>query len=279
MMQEAKTAELLKSLMSRYYRVEHLVNVNIDDFKKNIDNFLQLSDYKMEGYKIPDKQRTQSINFYWGHDHDFGSFRVQGCAGMRHISIIAKFINDGFLPLNLIGKTIFDIGCWTGGTSLLLSAMGANVTAIDEVKKYTDCLKYLSYAFNAKFVVENKSLYECVDIYNIFDYVLFAGVLYHLTDPILGLRIIFNSLKDGGIVLIETAAIDSKEQILEYRGSEKSGWNWFFPSAPAVSQMLADVGFKDINISKIESGRLFATGQKKHHVEMMRCGLSNRAVK
>ena len=87
--------------------------------------------------------------------------------------------------------------------------MGAKVVAIEEVAKYVDCLKYIRDAFDLENLEPRRlSLYDLTadEFQDAFDIVLFAGVLYHLSDPVLGLRITFDALKPGGTVLLETAA-------------------------------------------------------------------------
>lgn len=286
------TYNYLKELMSNY-QLKNLVNTDAASFKNKIEQFLQLKDYKMEDFKDTDVQRDFSIKFHWGHDHDFGDFSLKGMMGDRHISLLCTFMDDfNALPKTLKGLKVLDIGCWTGGTSLLLNAMGAEVLAIEEVKKYVDCLEYIKQSFNLKnFETRNLSLYECAknEFYNRFDIVLFAGVLYHLTDPVLALRITFDCLKDGGICLLETAVEKSDKKILSYKGPteftrgtkkelNRQGWNWFFPSPKTLSQMMSDVGYEDILLSNIIHGRAFAVGKRKRHVDMMRSGLSVRGI-
>ena len=130
------------------------------------------------------------------------------------------------------------------------------------------------------------SLYECIlpEFQDSFDFVLFAGVLYHVSDPIIALRILFNCLKDGGKILLETAAINSNETILSYQGPtivfggskkdlSRSGWNWFVPSPITLRKMMSDVGFVNIK-TKLNGSRCFAIGERKQYVDMMRSGLS-----
>jgi 2-polyprenyl-3-methyl-5-hydroxy-6-metoxy-1,4-benzoquinol methylase len=262
------------------YQTANLANVTPDSFKRTIDEFLSLQDHEMEGFENPDKQRDLSVKFHWGHNHDFGAFALEGRMGNRHLAHLARFI-DAFQAIDrsLEGLRVLDIGCWTGGTSLLLCAMGAHVVAIDEIKKYIDCLEYMKQAFDIKKLEPmNLSLYDCSrpDFQDAFDIVLFAGVLYHVTDPILALRTTFNCLKDDGLCLLETAAVHTERPILTY---ERSNWNWFFPSLTTLAQMMADVGFTDVKVQKALRDRAYAVGKRKTHTDMRRDGLSNRATR
>jgi SAM-dependent methyltransferase len=270
------------------YQVKNLVNTNPDSFKQKIFEFLELTDYKMENFDDPTMQRDLSIKFHWGHNHDFGDFILNGRLRDRHIRIITAFKDElKAFPKSLKGKKFLDIGCWTGGTSLILCALGAEVLAIDEVNKYIESLKYLKYAFDIKKLTPKKlSLYECTlpELQDSFDFILFAGVLYHVSDLIIALRILFNCLKNGGKILVETATTISNTAILVYKGPtittkgskknlSRGGWNWFFPSPLAIEKMMEDVGFVDIK-TIILQGRCFAIGVRKTHVDMMRSGLS-----
>jgi len=283
----------LKKLMLNY-QTNCLVNEDSKSFRDKIYKFLQLRDYKMEGFRDPNKQRDLSIQFHWGHNHDFGEFFLRGMSGDRHISLLATFIDEfKVLPPSLEGLRVLDIGCWTGGTSLLLCAMGAQVVAVEEVKKYIDCLNYLKHSFDIdRLEVRNLSLYECTtaDFQESFDFVLFAGVLYHVTDQILALRITFDCLKDGGMCLSETAVIRSSNRMLSYEGPtifksgskkelSRGGWNWFIPSPSGLCQMMADVGYTEIRIGKVIHNRVFAVGKRHSHVDMMRAGLSVRGIR
>lgn len=64
-------------------------------------------------------------------------------------------------------------------------------------------MKYLVNAFRIQrdLIVEAKSLFDCNDnsYYARFDVIHFSGVIYHLTDPIIRLRMVFNSLRPGRI--------------------------------------------------------------------------------
>jgi SAM-dependent methyltransferase len=275
-------------LMSRY-QTKDLVNIGRDEFKKTIDSFLALRDASMEGFADAARQRDLSVQFHWGHDHDFGDFALKGRMADRHVHLLAIFRDRlKALPASLQGKRVLDIGCWTGGTSLLFCALGAQVVAIEEVRKYTDCLSYLKRAFNVERLdARNLSLYECTapEYQDAFDIVFFAGVLYHISDPVLALRITFNALKDGGTCLVETMCTKSARRIVEYWGPDafltrgvRSGWNWFVPSPSALAQMMADVGFEDVQVH-VRGDRAYAAGTRRSHVDIMRAGLSVRNIR
>jgi 2-polyprenyl-3-methyl-5-hydroxy-6-metoxy-1,4-benzoquinol methylase len=284
----------LQQLMRDNYTIDNLAKLTPDQFQSHITGLQGKCDTEMEGYVDPAYQRDLSVQFEWGHNHDFGAFHLPGRMGDRHIDILATFATVyGIPPLDLRGKTILDIGCWTGGTSLLLAAMGAEVFAIEEVHKYGDCVSYLKEAFGiTKLTVKNMSLYSLdqPEFFDRFDIVLYFGVLYHVSDPILSLRIIFNCLKDDGICLLETMAAEKKGSYCEYLGANQTlnhpkdgknrgGWNWFVPSLGALTRMMTDVGFTVRQATFHHGYRALALGVRNKHVDMLRAGLSNRFIR
>jgi 2-polyprenyl-3-methyl-5-hydroxy-6-metoxy-1,4-benzoquinol methylase len=283
-----KTFGELQSLMHERYHVGNLVSVDRQDFKDTIDAFLALEDASMEGYDSGAGQRIKTVRFIWPYDHDFGDFKVgPGKQRYRPVQLISSFMDEFGVPsTDLTGKTVLDIGCYLGGTSLLLAAMGAEVVAVEEVKKYVDCLSYLRDAFGVENLhPRNLSLYALTDdeFQDAFDIVLFSGVLYHLSDPVLGMRLTFNAVRPGGVVLLETAAARSEDRILEYAGKNqakrKFGANWFVPSPLVVTEMMDEVGYTDIRTAIQRNrhrphSRVLAVGKKQKQVDMLRAGLS-----
>jgi len=280
--------DYFQDLMRDNYQVRNLVNLDAVAFRKGFESYLALEDSTMEGYASPELQRVKSVRFWWPYDHDFGDFKVgPGKSKYRPSSLLASFMdNFDVLPKRLDGKRVLDIGCFAGGTSLLLAAMGASVVAIEEVKKYVDCLLFLRDAFAIDHLEPRcLSLYELTaeEFQDQFDIVLFAGVLYHLSDPVLGTRITFNVLRPGGTCLLETAVSRSSGRVLEYAGKHQhkrvAGANWFFPSPSVVREMMDEVGYSDISTRvlprpKGPRDRMLAVGTKVTQVDMLRAGLS-----
>jgi SAM-dependent methyltransferase len=278
-------------LISRmqFYTTRNLVGTSEYEFKEYLFSLLGRTDPDIEGYSDIGKQRDLSVKFVWGHNHDFGTFKLAGRMGDRHIKLFCNYLRNFSLKVEDIqGKDIFDIGCWTGGTSLLFVALGNRVTAIEEVKKYANVLEYLVNAFGVQknIAVEAKSLFDCNNnaYYDKFDIAHFSGVIYHLTDPVMGLRIVFNSLRPNGICLVESLGIHSDDLICRYEGCSfyhigteddlgRGGWNWFIPSKSTLKLMMENVGFEDVEVKFIDE-RLYATGIKRKQEDMTRAGLS-----
>lgn len=270
----------------RLYTTSNLRGITPADFKKRIDEFLAMNDYEMEGLPGPENQRDQMVKFQWGHTHDFGTFRVGGMMGDRHIKVMARMIDAGYLSRDLTEKCILEVGPWTGGMSLLLAAMGAEVVAVEEVRKYADSLNFLAKSFGITIACTARSVYD-LRYSGVFDHVFISGVLYHISDPVVALRRCFDALAVGGTLLLETMVCASNEPIMWYIGPSvvasgtkermnRTGWNWYSPSPRAVKKMLHDVGFEKIQILKPEGDRLIATAKKERQVPICRAGLNYR---
>jgi SAM-dependent methyltransferase len=283
---------LLRQRFARY-RTDRLHGVTPAAVRQVIESRLGTVDAEAEGYSPLEleRQRDLSIKFHWGHNHDFGEFRVEGRMLDRHIDLLANFID--LFPIraeDFHEKEVFDIGCWTGGTALMLAALGARVLAIEEVKKYAEMAQFLADSFGVgdRLTVLPRSIYSCntPEFQDRFDVVNFPGVVYHLSDPLIGLRILFNSLRVGGRILVESAGIDHPEPYCRFDGSlihlsgsrealNRGGWNWYWPSPSALGRMMREAGFDEVQTCwHHETRRVFGFGKKLAQVPICRAGLS-----
>lgn len=294
--QETDAAAYLRQLMLDNYSVDNLRNVSADEFEYYITGLPGRYDPAVEGYDDASYQRDLSVEFRWGHNHDFGRFYMHGLMGNRHLDILAAFMTEYGVPeRDLRGKKVLDVGCWTGGTSLLLAAMGAQVFAIEEVRKYAKCVSYLAESFGLdNLQVEDRSLYslDSPELYDRFDLVLYFGVIYHVSDPVLSLRLVFNALRDGGVLLVETMACPGTDSYCRYgRRRQRAncnrsrppamlgGWARFVPSLDALSAMMTDAGFQVLERSLHKGARALALGLRARHVDMLRAGLANSRIR
>ena len=131
-----------------------------------------------------------------------------------------------------------------------------------------------------------KSLYEFLPRYfEEFDIVIYSGVIYHVTDPLLSMRLIFSSLQDGGSVYLETYGIDSNEIVCKYEGPgvfhhgeknklNREGWNYFIPSSSCLGSWCQDVGFYDVEIGECIDSHIKGVAKRKSFSDFCRAGLS-----
>ncbi len=204
--------------------------------------------------------------FTWGHDHDFGFGKLRkGAMGERHVEIIAESLAFGLLPTDLQGKEILDVGCWTGGDVLALAGLGARVTAIEEHPVSAMAAKRLCELVGSDATVLHQSLYDDrPELAQKFDVVYCSGVVYHVTDPLLLLRICFAYLKPGGTLVIETKAETGAGAGCAYAGTMEKGWNWYSPTRATLGRWLVDSGFapEDVRLHWRPIGRLLAAAVK-----------------
>lgn len=210
----------------------------------------------------------------------------------RSVQVLSAFIESFELPRDLTGKKVLDIGVWTGGTSLLLAAMGADVTACEEVPMYADTVNYLAQAFGC----DNLRCLDCslydLDFHDTFDYVLYAGVIYHLSDPILSLRILYNALRDGGSIYVESlgtahedytcwsdSGLPGAVENTSIEQRNRTGWNYFIPSRLALADWMYAVGFENVEGSALTNRRLYYYGTRTRHKDFMRAGLSRPTIR
>jgi 2-polyprenyl-3-methyl-5-hydroxy-6-metoxy-1,4-benzoquinol methylase len=287
-----KTIDILNQLFQANFSLKNIRNTSKEHFVSTIK--MSLGTISGEDYVDLSKQRDLSIKFHWGHNHDFGEgFSIEGRMRNRHLEIVSQFIDDFELPLNLSGKKILDVGVWTGGTSLLLAAMGASVSAVEEVRKYSDTVNYLAESFGIqdKLKCYSANLYDFIPMYaDEFDYIIYAGVIYHVTDPILSLRQMFSALRNKGSLFVETYGLAAEGSVCKYEGTnifstgtisslDRTGWNYFIPSQDCLFRWLQDVGFQEIKVSGCIKNRILARATRESFKDFCRAGLSNRFVR
>jgi 2-polyprenyl-3-methyl-5-hydroxy-6-metoxy-1,4-benzoquinol methylase len=238
-----------------FFRVENL-RIDPEEFERVIRAYISNEIVIKEACPPEVKQGRTMRSFVWGHDHDFGSFKLSGLLGTRHVWMLSRFFDHfGLDRASVAGKDVLDVGCYTGGVSLVLQRFGARVSAIDAIRKYVHALNFLITSFG----LQNLNAYD-ISLYRIdqhfgrnrFDIVFCLGVIYHLTDPLVGLRRLYHALKPGGLLCIESMSIAESEALCEYEGRSSSKGehrgNWFVPSPKTLTLMLKDSGFEVLGV-------------------------------
>ena len=96
-----------------------------------------------------------------------------------------------YIPADLSGKSVLDIGCNGGFYSLEMKRRGASrVVAIDSDVRYLKQARFAAQVQQADIDFRQLSVYDVGSLGERFDIVLFMGVLYHLRYPLLALDLL-----------------------------------------------------------------------------------------
>jgi tRNA (mo5U34)-methyltransferase len=172
-----------------------------------------------------------------------------------------------WLPADLAGWRVLDVGCNAGFYSFELAQRGASVLAIDVDPRYLAQAKWAAQQLELQDRIEFRQLgvYELARSLERFDLVWFMGVFYHLRYPLLALDLLarrtrrimmFQTLTiPGDSVYADTAdhAIGERAPLLD------PGWpkmafiehrfagdatNWWVPNHAGVEAMLRSSGLR-----------------------------------
>lgn len=148
------------------------------------------------------------------------------------------------------GKLIADVGCNnTYYMCRILPEKPRFVLGLDPVERY-----FFHYLLNQQFLRTSRMGFELMGVEDlplfpeVFDSVLFMGILYHRRHPLHALQSVARSLRPGGEVLLETAGIPGEDPVClfpEDRYMKAPGY-WFLPTAKAAENMLKRTGFTQV---------------------------------
>ena len=174
-----------------------------------------------------------------------------------------------YIPTDLSGWSVLDIGCNAGFYSFELAKRGASVTAIDIDDHYLSQARWAASIFDlsSKITFEKKQVYALASSCIRYDLVWFMGVLYHLRYPLLALDIIYRIT--NRMMVFQTMTMPGNEEgivpaniNLDERSILNSSWwpkmafvenkidedptNWWVPGRNCVHAILRTSGFKVI---------------------------------
>lgn len=222
-------------------------NTNIDEIKQKIEKLSEVSPYG------------------WGHEFDLGSLKIEGQLGNNYLKIVENLDSLKWFPKSMNGLTVADVGCYSGGISMIMASREAEkIFSIDEIKERLEQCKFMSELFKIKTInCIHSSLYQLLDHIepNSLDLVVCSGVLYHLSDMLVGLLILQKLLKPGGILILESNAVDSFDYSYANFGRFYAGM-WWQPSALCIKDMVEHMGFNSPDIKFYTAGRCLARAIK-----------------
>ena len=195
----------------------------------------------------------------------------------RNIILTRKILKN----IKVKNMKCLDIGTMEGLVPSLLVKRGAQVVAYDRSnrQKYINLVKE---AYNVEFeYINGFYLNDLLEVLKkkekkAFDVVIFSGLLYHMFDPLEGLSIVRRLVRNGGILLIETAAIVTNTMSMYFNAGgrindEKT--TYFLPSLDLLDYMLRFFGLKALDVLYFK-GR----SRDKNDLKIVRVGIPCRAI-
>lgn len=172
-----------------------------------------------------------------------------------------------FLPADLSGLEVLDIGCNAGFYSFELARRGGQVTGIDVDGRYLRQARWAAAVLGLEHRVlfREQSVYELARAGVQFDLVWFMGVLYHLRHPLLALDVVREI--SAGLMVLQTltmpgervAEVPPDMALMDREALAGPGWprmafiercmardptNWWAPNHACVEAMLRSSGFR-----------------------------------
>ncbi|TMK33836.1 MAG: DUF1698 domain-containing protein [Actinobacteria bacterium] len=200
----------------------------------------------------PEEIRRRVAEIEWYHTIDLG----HGIVTPGVDPSPSRLSRLGF-PADLSGKTVLDIGAWDGFFSFELERRdAARVLAVDSFSwngpgwGSKAGFELAREVLGSK--VEDREI-EVLDLspdeVGVFDVVVFAGVLYHLREPLLALEHVASVT--GELLVVETHVdlLGTHQPAMAfYPGVElnRDPTNWWAPNPDALAAMLRDVGFRHV---------------------------------
>lgn len=159
---------------------------------------------------------------------------------------------------DLNGEDCLDIGTMEGVVPTLMKRRGASkVVAYDRPSALTSRVEAVKDRFDVDFdFVSGVPLNGLAARLNhrTFDVVVMSGVLYHLFSPLSGLAIARGLLRNGGIMILETAAVIDDTPAMHWNSNLRFlGEAYFFPSLACLDYFVRFLRMEIIDCAYLES--------------------------
>ena len=162
--------------------------------------------------------------------------------------------------VDVAGATCLDVGTMEGVYALLMERRGAaRVVAYDrrpQERKVDLVRRALGADFEYLTGMELRDVRDAADRAGRFpfDVVVCGGLLYHAFDPLQALCYLRGLVRDGGILVLETAATLTDEPTLHFNaggGIYPAPTNFWFPSAKCLDYLLRFVRLRAVDVAFI----------------------------
>ena len=194
-------------------------------------------------------------SFYFHHSIDFGDGLV--AKSPAPLEFIKGSADALFEQLDLTGKSMLDIGAWTGAYSFEAKERGAARVVASDHFVWTHSHFRGREAFDLAHQLTGLDIETRVidvpditpDSVGMFDAVLFSGVFYHLLEPIHLTRRISRCAEHLLILETHHDALDNpRPAMIYYPGAtlNNDSTNFWGPNPHCMFELLTEFGFADI---------------------------------
>lgn len=208
--------------------------------------------------------RDAVANSTWFHAIDFGPFASAGRfrPGQPQNQTLFPFM-DLVSHVDLKGQSALDVGSADGLASLGMAKRGANVTAIDSYDMPTFRLaqKLLGIDIDYHPGVQVKDVVSTFGTER-FDFVLCAGVIYHMLNPYTAVLQIRKAIKEGGLFVLESPVTERTQEPAMFFNSEMTDftelYTYWVPTPACMLGMLKLASFNVIATRMLKAPRRFS---------------------
>ncbi len=193
---------------------------------------------------------ARSIQYF--HSFDFGNGEVIN--GIKRLATLQSEAEAVFSePIQ--NKMVLDIGAWDGYFSFEAEKRGASYVLATDHFSWSGPGWGTKAGFeyvHARLGSQVKSL--DIDVFDLdpemlgtFDVCLFLGVLYHLENPLGGLKQVFRMTHDLAVIETEVTELTNENAVLRFyegRTLNNDATNFFVPNHACLEGMLREVGFR-----------------------------------
>jgi tRNA (mo5U34)-methyltransferase len=200
----------------------------------------------------------------WFHAIDFGPYSSSGRfrPGEPQNQTLFPFM-DLVSHVDLKGMRALDIGSADGLASFGMTGKGASVTAIDsyDLRTFQLARKILGLEIDYHPRVQVKDLVARFGTEQ-FDFVLCAGVIYHMLNPYSAILQVRKAIREGGLFVLESPVTERTSEPAMFFNSEMSEfkelYTYWVPTPACMIGMLKLASFNIIATRMLKSPRRFS---------------------
>ncbi|PYS82477.1 MAG: hypothetical protein DMF67_12795 [Acidobacteria bacterium] len=186
------------------------------------------------------------------------------------------------LPEDLTGKTVLDVGCNAGFYSIEAKRRGARrVLGVDGQRQHVRQAVFVRKALGLDIEYRRMNVYELTRRrVGEFDITLALGLVYHLKHLVLALENLYEVTRE--LLVVETAILPPKRTPKSFthpvgraemrlhplayvenpHGAKEQVFNWFLPGVEALTALLRNTGFDEVEVFEVKNERAVVVCRK-----------------